>query len=297
MFDLAPADTPPVPVQQHKNFVAALTACGQTPLCLHDSTHSLVILQRRFLGGVRMAMLARATLHPRRLAAQIAKVGLHRTPLILSPDTPTAGLAQLGAVPLITPTHVAEIDLRPSAETRRAALHQKWRNRLVHAESRGLRITRQNLPIDARHWVLAADALQQRKRLYRSWPTGLTLAYARENPGQAKLFTAFDGRDPVAAMLFLRHDTGATYHIGHTTRRGRDLSAHNLLLWQATNWLATRGHHRLDLGLINTEDAPGLARFKLGSGANLRTLGGTWLWWPVIGRALSPLAALDRTAF
>jgi len=116
------------------------------------------------------------------------------------------------------------------------------------------------------------------------------------NPGQAKLFTAFDGRDPVAQMLFLRHGGGATYHIGHTTGRGRALSAHNLLLWNAMCWLAAKGHRRLDLGLISTDKAAGLARFKLATGATARALGGTWLWWPPLGRALRPLAALDRRA-
>ena len=81
---------------------------------------------------------------------------------------------------------------------------------------------------------------------------------------------------------------------GHTTAAGRAVSAHTLLLWQAADWLASKGHDRLDLGLINTEDAPGLARFKLGAGACARPLGGTWIWWPPLGRTLRPLAALDR---
>jgi hypothetical protein len=36
----------------------------------------------------------------------------------------------------------------------------------------------------------------------------------------------------------------------------------------------------LDLGTVDTENAPGLARFKIGSGAQIRSLGGTWLRIP-----------------
>jgi lipid II:glycine glycyltransferase (peptidoglycan interpeptide bridge formation enzyme) len=78
-------------------------------------------------------------------------------------------------------------------------------------------------------------------------------------------------------MLFLRHGTTATYHIGWTSRDGRAASAHNLILWDACARLAARGVRQLDLGIIDTETAPGLARFKLGTGAQPVRTGGTWL--------------------
>lgn len=217
-----------------------------------------------------------------------------RRPVILSPDAPCPDLGRYGAVPLMTPASVAEIDLAAAPDIRRARLHQKWRNRLVRAETGPLRVSHRDMPPDPGHWLLRADALQQDRRGYRGWPTALTLAYASRNPGQARLFTARLGQRPVAAMLILRHGAGATYHIGHTDADGRRLSAHTLLLWTAAAWLADHGHTRLELGLIDTQAAPGLARFKLGAGATPRRLGGTWLWWPPMGRLPAPLAALDR---
>ncbi|MEY8843073.1 GNAT family N-acetyltransferase, partial [Cribrihabitans sp. XS_ASV171] len=80
--------------------------------------------------------------------------------------------------------------------------------------------------------------------------------------------------------LILIHGQSATYHVAHTTQQGRATSAHNLLLWEAATWLAARGLTRLDLGPVETEHSPGLARFKLGTGARARALGGTWLLWP-----------------
>jgi lipid II:glycine glycyltransferase (peptidoglycan interpeptide bridge formation enzyme) len=200
----------------------------------------------------------------------------------------------MGAVPLVSPSVLAIVDLQPDEDQLRARLHQKWRNRLRHAERQNLRVKRQNMPMDPTHWLLDADENQQRQRRYRGWPRALPLAFVRENPGAAKLFTAFWGREPVAAMLILRHGSTATYHIGHSRASGRIVSAHNVLMWSAMLWAKSKGLERFELGTLNTEDAPGLARFKLGTGAQPQTLGSTWLFWRPLRPFARPLFALDR---
>lgn len=303
MFDFMPADVMPRPAQttaplrslaQSPEFARALRFNEQEPLVLNQLSDTLV-MRRRVWGRIDVAMVNRAQIDkPLRLLEILQEQGLRRTPVILSPENPTPELAQHGAVPLMSPAQVAKLDLTTSLDDRRAGLHQKWRNRLKHAESQPLRITRQNMPMDPDHWLLKADIQQQSRRGYRNWPTKLTLAYVHENPGKAKLFQAFDGKEVVAAVLILCHGKTASYHISHTTDQGRAVSAHNLLMWHAMNWLASKNYTELDLGLINTEDAAGLARFKLGTGAKLHCLGGTWGYWPPMGRLLRPLASLDR---
>ncbi len=280
---------------QSVEFQRALTALGQVPVTLLPEMNNTLVTTRRLAAGLPLAMINRAALsRPFQLLKALQNNGLGRTPIILSPEHPCPELAEIGALPLISPAFVARLDLSRSTEARKATLHQKWRNRLTRAESSDLRVSRQNMPLDASHWLFAADQAQQRQRRYRSWPIGLTLAYAKENKGKAKLFQAFHGTDPVAAILILRHGPGATYHIAHATQTGKALSAHNLLMWDAMSWLAAKGCQQLDLGVINTEEAPGLARFKLGTGADLSQLGGTWALWPPLGRLLSPLARWDR---
>jgi Acetyltransferase (GNAT) domain len=287
-------ERPLIPLQQHRGFAAALQACGQSPLIL-PGRDPVLVTQRRLWPGVPVAMISRGRLSAETLPDQLRATSLQRTLIVLSPDRPDPSLAQMGAVPLVSPTAIAEIDLRQSATARRRALKPKWRNRLTRAEStKPLHTAHRSMPLDAAHWLFRANTKLQKQRGFRAWPTALTLAYARENPGQARLFTAYDNRDPVAAMLFLRHGDGATYHIGCSTEKGRQLSAHNLLLWRACNWLADHGHKHLDLGMLNTEDAPGLSRFKLGAGATPRLLGGTWVWWPPMRRLLRPIGRLDR---
>lgn len=301
MFDLHAADAMPRTdasartrraLPQTPEFAAALRLTGQSPMVL-DRMQDMLVLRRKF-HGVPLAMVNRARLHkPARLLEILQEEGLRRTPVILSPEQPTPDLGRLGALPLMTPASVGILDILPDREARRAGLEQKWRNRLHHAESQPLRITRQNMPITQDHWLLQADAAQQKSRRYRSWPQPLTLAYTEANRGCAKLFEAHDGRDVVAGILILTHGDSATYHVAHSTDHGKRLSAHNLLMWSAMDWLAAKGIQDLDLGVINTEDAAGLARFKLGTGARLEKLGGTWIYWPPLGRRLAPLAALD----
>jgi len=74
-------------------------------------------------------------------------------------------------------------------------------------------------------------------------------------------------------MIFLLHGDRATYQIGWRDREQAPPSAHHLLLWEAAKYLAQKGFHQLDLGTIDTATTPGLARFKLGSGARARALG------------------------
>ena len=160
----------------------------------------------------------------------------------------------------------------------RARMHQKWRNQLKKAERSQLRIVDQSLQAGRHDWFFKQDAAQQKTRGYTSYPAGLLLAYEAANKGQARLYTALQDGEPVAAMLLLKHGAMATYQAGVTTDAGRRTCAHNLLLWRMMSDLHRRGFEALDLGRADLN--PGLTRFKRGSGANIETLAGSFLFHP-----------------
>ena len=205
-------------------------------------------------------------------------------------------LLAAGHVPVLTGGFEARLDLTVPKAERRARLRSKWRNRLTRAETAGLRIDRTQFVPARDRWLLDAETAQRRSRGYRGLPLTFVEAAAATAPRNVRLFTASHKGKRVAAMLFLIHQGAATYHIGHTTRTGRDLAAHNLLLWTASNWLADMGVERLDLGPVETERGAGLARFKLGTGAKPAKRGASCLYT----RATAPLgravAALSRRA-
>ncbi|MGB0438783.1 MAG: GNAT family N-acetyltransferase [Paracoccaceae bacterium] len=189
----------------------------------------------------------------------------------------TRDLRDLGLFPLMTGASLARVSLGPVADMR-ARLHQKWRNRLVKGTHSGLQVRLSRLPPDPDHWLLRAEAQQQIQRKYRNLPAPLIAAFAAANPRDALICEALHNGTPVAGQVILRHGTMATYQVGVTTATGRRHHAHRILLWHAMQHLAEDGVDALELGIVDSQTAPGLARFKLGTGAQVVTLGGTWLY-------------------
>lgn len=195
--------------------------------------------------------------------------------VFVTPDMPAATLDEAGFCQVMTPCATVELDLTRPPDTLRAAMHQKWRNRLVAAERARLTIKRRDRMPDAYRWLLEAEQDQQMRARYRGVSPALVPAWQQAGGG-LRVLTAERNGETVAAMLFLLHGARATYHIGWSNEAGRKLSAHNLLLWTAMGKLGRAGVRTLDLGGLDTRAAPGLARFKLGSGGQVKTLSGTW---------------------
>jgi len=206
------------------------------------------------------------------------------TPLLLNPlGLAAEDLTAAGFWPLMSAAHLGILHLA-DRDSMRMKLHQKWRNRLVRSEGHGARVT--TCELSDYHWILSAEKAQAKAQGYRGLPPGFSLAFAKANPGKSLILEAQHSGDVIAAILILRHGKMATWQIGHSTPKGRQLNAMNLLLWHAMVTLNDLGHSHLDLGILNDDDAPGLTHFKLGTGATAQRQSGTWLHMNV----LAPLA-------
>jgi hypothetical protein len=253
---------------------AAREAAGAPPLALAQ------VVTRR-VGPVAVSLLSRG---PVRLAAGAELPvgallrGLGPGGGRLSVVTPESG-GVAGAVPIVTPAWHAELDLSPPVEALRQGLDPKLRNKIARAERAGLRVGREDGPASRHAWLLREEAAQQRQRRYRNWPPELVDAWHAAG-GEVRVHVACKDGVPLAAMLFLVHGRVATYHIGWAGAEGRRAAAHPLCLWRAIVELKADGIERIDLGTVNTEDAPGLARFKIATGATVRPLGATCLMLP-----------------
>ena len=262
------------PLQQHQSWAAALHRMGRrTETVQHRKVWMLVV--RR--GPIGLAV--RGPLWPAgwSVADRGRWLRLHG-PAMIEPeaiDVPALRLA--GYVQVMSPAHVAELDLTGGAPAIWERAHGKWRNRAAKARKSGLRLRNDVFAGQEDNWLLSAEAQSRGEKAYKALPLAQTVAWAAANPGQARLFVLEQGTKPIAGMLFFRHGDAVTYMTGWTGAEGREISAHHLILMRAAAWYAGRGVVRLDLGSVDTEAAPGLARFKLGSGAALRPLGGSWL--------------------
>jgi hypothetical protein len=187
-------------------------------------------------------------------------------------------LAGQGLISLYSPATQARLSLSKDFAAMRANMHGKWRNRLRRAEAEALVVDHAPLPDDPAHWLLLEEAQQAQAKGYRGLPSTFSHVWRVLNGAKStRLFVAKERKQAVSAVLVLLHGKTATYQIGWSNTRGRMLNAQNLAMWCAVCWLAERGYRWLDLGAIDTETSPGLARFKLGLGAQAQTLSSTWL--------------------
>lgn len=267
----------PMPMQQHPTYGAVLRRLGRD-VC-HGVWHK---------AGAPVG----TTLIARRCGLTLSSRG----PLWLSPSdgagcfrdiaggaltiaTPDRDVAGPGLIPLMTPRYQAIWHLPGDVKALRAGLRANWRNKLTKAEAAGALDIRVSTTADP-GWLYIAEGAQRRARRYRALPPAFAELWRAAAPGSVQLYEARKDGAPIAGVLILRHWPWASYHIAWSGEEGRRQNAHRLLLWRTACDLQDDGFAALDLGDVNSEDAPGLADFKGGTGAEIRPLGHTLLVLP-----------------
>lgn len=228
------------------------------------------VLQRRRLRLIGQGPVWLTTLEPGQKRQVLRQLARFAGACIVTPHDPVVGF---GIVPLITPkcSAIWNIDMLP-AELRQN-LHGKWRNRLLRAEEgcKPMVLTRPKL-----QELVAYEAVQRVGRGYKNLPGTIAMDWQG-----GKLAIGWQqGGELHAGMVFLIHDGRATYFLGWANQTARASFAHGPLLWQAALMLRARGVKAIDLGDVNSETGASLARFKLGTGAEVFAAGATSLVLP-----------------
>lgn len=268
----------PLPLQQHPNFAAALHRLGQ-PVRMQglDQKTSIVVLKRFGVTFASRGPIWPGSTPTDEKASQLRQCGLR---LVNADGFDPATYRAAGFRLINTPAFMAELSLKGSPADILAGAIGKWRNVWRRGQGSDLSYSQERFARHKHDWILRADSTQQRQKGYRALPHALIEAYAANRPKDVIVQTAHSKTDPVAAMIFLLHHPVATYHLGWASDHAKRLGAHHYMLMDAASKLNARGFTRLDLGYVDTETAPGLARFKIGTGAIVRPLGGTWLKLP-----------------
>lgn len=265
-----------LPLQQHAKHATALRLLGRPVVTVTIAQAAPVVAVRQF----GQLMTSRGPIWQQEVCDAQKVTLLRRSGLRLinaDSDDPTV-LRAAGYRRLMTPAYIAELNLTGTLTMRIAGMKPKWRN--AWRTSKNVAVTKQHFDPHAHAWILQADLDQQRSKGFRGLPHALIKAYAASHPKTVQVLIAADGQMPIAAMLFVLHAPVVTYHIGWTSSRGRSLCAHHHMIVPAADCFSQDGFVRLDLGHVDTVNSPGLARFKIGCGAQVRPLGGTWLRLP-----------------
>ena len=168
------------------------------------------------------------------------------------------------------------LDLTRPEDELRASLKSNWRghlNRGVNAEL-DIRIDRDGSSIP-----LFIDYHEQERTRKKYLTRGADLLTNElKNAATLKellILWAVEGKEPVAAVAIVMHGNSATYRAGWSLERGRELRAHNVLLWDAVTMLKGAQYRALDLGgTTPTSGSAGYIKFKQGMGGEtFRTIG------------------------
>lgn len=221
--------------------------------------------------------LATSISHIRRSLKQECRTLFFWTPDAVDPSIITAATCAIRMRRVMTGHSSARVDLTQPTDHVRRALHVKWRNALTQAEAGPLRIEAKG-GRRAAAWLLERYGLLRRSRRFGGPSAEMLGAVIDGIPKhETVLLRAFADGDAVGGALFLQHGRQASYVIGWTDPAARALNAGTLLLWKGMLTLKERGIESLDLGGIDTRNAAGIARFKLGTGGKPYTLPGTFL--------------------
>lgn len=269
MFDMSPPEPAFLPFPQTSAYAQAARACGADVHLTSLDCGTALVLRRagRQLLSRGPVWFAGASADDKRRA--LRRLARWSGVTLVTPEEDIRGF---GLIPLVTPVHHAvwtlSGDLRP-------AMAGKWRNRLVAAERQSLRVQRGTKGLLAR--LVAAEAEQRATRGYKTYAPDFTLSIP---PEFLRLWEWRHAGQTAAAMAFVVEAGSAHYHLSWANPEAKAKGIPTLLLATAAAALQAEGVQHLDLGSVNTKDAPGLARFKLGTGASLKRLGHTMLVLP-----------------
>lgn len=274
------------PLEQGFAYGDAMAWLGQRVDRIATDTGAAQLFTRRLFGLWQLTQSLRGPFFPEGAAPTAAlkeilaacPPGFPRIRLLMPELEPAAHAAvtAAGLRRVLSGYHTVLLDLRVGTEQIRKGMEGRWRNRLVAAEGEKLRVefSKGGRPFD---WLIQKNAGMAKERgVQLPKPILVRALLAAAGPPLTMLVTVLEKNEPLAAGLFLRHGPDATYYVSHTTLIGRDRSATNLMLWAAIRRLADQGVRYLDLGGIDTREAPGLARFKLGTGGRVLSLAGTY---------------------
>ncbi len=262
-----------LPLQQSAVYAGAVQACGARVRWLTLECGRALAVER---GGMRL--VSRGPVWQAGATGQDKHRALRQLAhwpgvTLVTPEADVSGQRRnWGLIPLVTPMHHAIWDL--SADLR-PGLVATWRNPLAKARRAGLEIAPGNMA--TLQDLVTAEGRQRRTRCYRALPAALTHALPES---ALRLWQWRQDGQLGAAMAFVRHGTSASYHLAWGSDAARRAGVHPAMLTRAADALFAEGVRWLDLGSVNTEAAPGLARFKVGTGAALRRLGPTLLVLP-----------------
>ncbi len=193
-------------------------------------------------------------------------------------DTPQnySLLEQAGFMPSKSEKYMSIwLDITPPLLEIRQKFKANWRSKLKKSEKFQFQIITDPTKV-AIHDMLKGYIADRYKKKYRG-PSAKFLRglYKNCRTQEWLLLEAWYEGELMAMQLFVTHGKAATYLVGWNNERGRNIAAHNALLFKGIEALKNMGITGLDLGGTHPM-AEGINTFKEGVGGKPYKLIGNW---------------------
>ena len=153
------------------------------------------------------------------------------------------------------------INLRKDPAQMLADLNGKWRTDLRFAQKSGLALERGNTPALRSRFLAMFEAVQAAKGFRPDVSPEFHFALSGPDYGLDVLIATKDGHD-LAGIVIGTAGASATYLFGATAEAGRSLRAGYFLTWAGLDLSRHRGLDWYDMGGIDVDANPDVARFK-----------------------------------
>ncbi len=175
----------------------------------------------------------------------------------------------------IQPYKTVVVNLNLSEEELLGRMHQKTRYNIKIAEKNGITVKDSN-DFEA-FWKLLGKTTKRDR--FASHPKNYyqkLLEYFKNNEMKVDLVMAYSGDRAVAGALMMTYGDTCYYLHGASDYEARSMMAPYALHWENIKYLKSRGVKYYDLWGIDAKKWPGVTRFKLGWGGNLKEYPGSF---------------------
>jgi lipid II:glycine glycyltransferase (peptidoglycan interpeptide bridge formation enzyme)/dTDP-4-amino-4,6-dideoxygalactose transaminase len=165
------------------------------------------------------------------------------------------------------------IDFSGDIEGIFSQLNGKWRNqyRLAVKQGLGLKVSYNK---EAKKLFFTKYLSFQKQKGFDTWTVESLNEFDKSFSEKVVIFTAMKSDSVIAQIAIALHGLSATYLLSWQDNMGRKSMANNFLLWSVVEYLHEKGFKYFDLGGLDDEFTPHIAKFKRGmNGKDIRYVG------------------------
>jgi lipid II:glycine glycyltransferase (peptidoglycan interpeptide bridge formation enzyme) len=188
--------------------------------------------------------------------------------LALGRETNFMAPIKIKSTPDIQPQTTLVLDLRIEAEKLLAAMHQKTRYNIRLAEKKGVKIIPGSAADFSEFWRLM-NLTSERDGFRIHGQKHYQNLFAGDNDFIKIFFAEYEGQK-IATALVCYFGTQVIYLHGASDNQYRNVMAPYLLQWEIIKRAQTDGAKIYDFYGVNEKKWPGVTRFKLGFGGEIR---------------------------